>query len=150
MTQRWHNTRLPVCQNLILGVCSASAGLLKQGSPQRWTTYLLPEASLLFYKGAQRLLIRKGILVWEADKLLVQVVKLRIFKGTQLHHFHCPLLDIKVKHTETYISLYRFSPGLFFFTSFTQNSSKESKGFFSIPVAIKRKLTSCPPPSIWI
>lgn len=68
---------------------------------------LLPEASLLFHEGTQRLLTRKGILVLEADKLLLQVVMLWSFKGTQLHHFHCSLHGIKVKHTYTYISLYR-------------------------------------------
>lgn len=139
----WHRQFV---KNLILGVRSASAGLLKQGSPQRWTTYLLPEASLLFYEEAQRLLIRKGILVWEVDKLLLQKVMLWIFKGTQLHHFHCPLHDIKVKHTETYISLYRFSPGLVFFSLlFLHTEFKWGiKGLFLYPCGNNKKADFLP------
>ena len=41
---------------------------------------LLTEALLLFNEGTQRLLIRKGILVSEVDKLLLQVVMLRFLK----------------------------------------------------------------------
>jgi len=65
-------------KNLILDVHSASAGLLKQGTSQRWTRGLcsLKHRFSLFNEGTQRLLIRKGILVSELGKLLLQVVML--------------------------------------------------------------------------
>lgn len=77
VTQKQHDIRLSVVKNLIFGLCPVSAGLLKQGSPsEKDHVPLLPEASLLFHEGTQRLLTRKGILVLEADKLLLQVVML--------------------------------------------------------------------------
>lgn len=62
-------------KNLILGVCSVSAGLLKDGTPSEMDhVALLPEA--LLNEGTQRQLLRKTILVLEVDKLLLQVVML--------------------------------------------------------------------------
>lgn len=63
-------------KNLIFGVYPVSAGLLKQGSPQKWIMCPCSLKDLPFHEGMQRLLKRKSILVLEADKLLVQVVTL--------------------------------------------------------------------------
>lgn len=55
-----------------------------------------------------------------------------IFKGTQLHHFHCPPHSIKVKHKHTF--LFTGSALLFFhFSSLTQNSKWGIKGLFLYP-----------------
>lgn len=122
-------------KNLILSVCSVSAGFLQQGTSQRWTTrpWTLKRGSSLFNEGTQRLLTRKGLLVSEVDKLLLQVVMLWIFKATKLHHFHCPPHGIKVKHRQTYISLCRFSPVGFSLLFPHAEYKWEIKGLFICP-----------------
>lgn len=144
--QRQHDIRLSVCQKPDFWCVSSLCRTPQTGKPSEMDHVpLLPEASLLFHEGTQRLLTRKGILVLEADKLLAQVVTLWSFKGTQVHHFHCSLHGIKVKqiHTHLYFSLHAL---LFFhFSSLTQNLSEESKSFFPIPVTIISQLMSCHP-----
>lgn len=63
-------------KKLILGLYLVLAELLKQGAPQRWTMCPLKHRFSLFNEGTQTLLIRKGIVVSEVDKLLLQVVML--------------------------------------------------------------------------
>lgn len=107
VTQRQHDIRLPVCQKADFWCVSSLCRTPQTGKPSEMDHgSLLPEASLLFHEGTQRLLTRKGILVLEADKLLVQVVTLSSFKETQVHHFHCSLHGIKVKHIHTLTFLF--------------------------------------------
>lgn len=75
--QRQHDIRLSVCQKPDFWCVSSLCRTPQRGKlPKMDQVPLLPEAYLLFHEGMQRLLTRKGISVFEADKLLLQVVTL--------------------------------------------------------------------------
>lgn len=115
-TQRQHNIRLPVCQKkkkdfwCMISLCR----ILQTGNPSVMDHVpLLSKASLFFVWGDTNTSYKKMHIGFGSCKLLVQEVMSDIFKGTHSHHFNCPLLGIKVKDTQTHISLYRFSPVVF-------------------------------------
>lgn len=135
--QRQQDIKLPACQKPGFRCTFSLWRAPQKGKPWEMDCVpLLLQALLtpLFRKGTQRLLTREGILASEADKLLLRVVMLWIFKGTPLHHFCHTLHDIKVKYSQTHISLYGCSPGSFFSLLFPHTEFKWGiKGFLLCP-----------------